>query len=91
MQIATRESPSPAGPDLEPTARRHLVKRIVVCLVSLATLTAITIGVVSDDGTTRPVTPPPASVGGGAPVNSSIVPFSVDGSAVFDGTGSADG
>lgn len=91
MQTATRESPSPAGPDLEPTARRHLAKRIAVCLVSLAALTAVTIGVVSDDGTIRPVTPHPASVGGGDPVNSPVIPFSVDDPAVVDGTSSADG
>jgi hypothetical protein len=49
------------------------------------------IGVVSDDGRTRPVTPHPASLGGADPVNSRVMPFSVDGSAVVDGTNSADG
>jgi hypothetical protein len=93
MQVATPEEvPSPAAvPYVEPTARRHVATRIVVCLVSLLALAAITIGVVSHEGTPRPVTPNPAGVGGGDPANSPVVPFSVDGSAGFDGTSSADG
>ena len=79
-------SPSPAGPEVEPTARRHLAKRIVVCVVSLVALAAITIGVVSDDGTPRPVMPSPASVGGGGPANDPVVPSSVDGSVLTDAT-----
>jgi hypothetical protein len=86
MQIATHETPSPAGPEVEPAARRHLAKRIVVCLVSLAALAAITLGVVSGDGTTRPVTPNPASVGGSDPANRPVVPSSVDDSVFSDAT-----
>ena len=88
---ATREVPSAARPDAEPTARRNLAKKAIVCLISLVALVAITIGVVSDDGTTRPVTPNPARVSGGAPANSPVVPFSVDGSAVAEGRRGADG
>ena len=85
MQIATREHMSPAGPEVEPNARR-LASRIVVCLVSLAALTAITIGAVSDDGRPRPVTPNPARVGGGGPANDPVVPSSVDASVPTYGT-----
>ena len=86
MQIATRESASSAGPEVESTARRHLARKVVVCLVSLVALAAITIGVVSDDGTPRPVMPNPASVGGGDPANSPVVPFPVDDSVFTDAT-----
>lgn len=91
MQTATREVSSPAGPYVEPTTRRHLTKRLAVCLVSLVALAALAIGVVSDDGTLRPVTPNPAGVGGGDPANTRVVPFSVDGSAGIDGASGADG
>jgi hypothetical protein len=74
MQIAT--APSPAGREEELTAGRHLARRVVVCLVSLVALAAITIGVVADDGGPRPVTQHPASVGGGDPTNSPVVPSS---------------
>ena len=91
MQTATREAQS-AGPDVEPTARRHLAKRVVVLLVSLVALAAVTIGVVSDDGTPRPVTPNPASVSGAGPAGSPVVPFSVDGSSVVvEGISGVDG
>ena len=85
MQIATRETVSPAGPEVEPNARQ-LARRIVVCLVSLVALAAITIGVVADDGTPRPVTPNSAIADGGGPVNSSVVPSTVDGSGLTYGT-----
>lgn len=91
MQIAARDVPSPAGPEIVPTAPRHLAKRILVCLVSLAAVVVITIGVVSEDGTTRPVMPNPVRVGGGEPTNNSVVPSSVYGSAVVEGASSADG
>ena len=86
MQIATRETSSPSGPEVKPPAPRHPLKRIVVCLASLVALAAITIGVVSDDGRPRPVTPNPASVGGGDPANSPFVPSPVDDSVFNDAT-----
>ena len=86
IQVATPESLSPIGPELEPTARRHLASRVVVCLVSLVALAAITIGVVSEDGTPRPVTPNSATVDGGGPANSPVVPSSVDASVLTYGT-----
>lgn len=91
MQVATRKSTSPASPEVEPTARRRFVRRIAVSFVSLVALAAITIGIAADDGAPRPVIPNPTSVGGGDPTNRSVVPFSVDGSAVVDGTSSVDG
>lgn len=89
MQIATRETPSPAGPEVEPTARRHPVKRIAVWLVALVAVGAISVGIVSGDGTTRPVTPTPATVAGSGPANDPVGPFSVDTSVVADATSGA--
>lgn len=83
MQIAT--APSPAGPEVEPNARRS-ARRIVVILVSLVALAATTIGVVADDGGPRPVTQHPASVAGGDPTNSPVVSFSVGDPVVSDAT-----
>ena len=88
MQIATRQSPSTAGTEVKPNIRR-LAKRIVVCLVSLVTLAAVTIGVLADDGRPRPVTQHPTSVVGGGPVNSPVVPSSVDDSVFTDATSGA--
>ena len=85
MQIATRESSSRAGPEVEPNARRRLARRIVVCLVSLVALVALAIGFVSDDGRPRPVTPKPASVGGD-PANSPLLPASVHDPVFTDAT-----
>ncbi len=83
MQVATRASP--AGPEVEPNARRP-ARRIVVFLVSLVALAAISFGVVADDGGPRPVTQHPASVAGGDPTNSPVVPFSVGDPVVSDAT-----
>ena len=41
MQVATRESPSPAGPEVEPIARRHPLKRVAAWLVGLVVVVAI--------------------------------------------------
>lgn len=89
-QSATRKPPPPAGPGVGPTPRRHLAKRVVVCLSSLVALASITLGAVSDDGTPRPVTPKPADVGGDDPARSPVVSFSVNGSAVVAGTSGTD-
>ena len=86
MQIATPATPSPAGPEDERTARRHPLKRIVVGFVSLVSLAAITVGVVADDGTPRPVTPDSAIVEGGGSLNSPVVPSPVEGSVLTYGT-----
>ena len=84
MQIAT--APSPAGPEAEPTAGRHLARKVDVCLVSLVALAAITIGVVAENGGPRPVMQRPASVGGGDPTNSPVVPSSVGDPVFSDAT-----
>ena len=91
MQVATRESALPARPEVKPTARRRLARSIVICVVSLVALAAITIGIAAYDAAPRPVVPGPASVDGSDPINTSVVPFSVDGSAVVDGTSGVDG
>jgi hypothetical protein len=90
MQVATRETPSPAGPEVEPTARRRPVKRIAVWLVGLVAVGAISIGVASNDRSTRPVIPKPATADAGGRANDPVVPFSVDTSVVADGISSFD-
>lgn len=86
MQVATRESPSPAGP----TARCHALKRIAVWFVGLVAVAVITIGVMPDDGRPRPAAPKPATVDAGGPANGPLVPFSVDGSIVAEDSSSFD-
>ena len=86
MQVATRDSPSPAGPQPEPTARRRLKRGIAVWLVGLVAVAVITIGVMSDDGRIRQVGPKSVTVDASGPANDPVVPFSVDTSAVADGS-----
>ena len=89
MQVETRGSRSPAGEDVAPIARRHPLKRIEVWLVGVAAVAAITIGVVSDDGTTRPATSKPAPLDRGGPASSLVAPLAVDDSVLADATSGA--
>ena len=86
MQIATRETPSLAGPEVEPAARRRPVKRIAVWLVGLVAVGAISIGVAANDGRSRPAGPKPATADAGGRANDPLVPFSVGTSVVADAT-----
>jgi hypothetical protein len=90
MQVATNESSSPARPEVEPISRRHRFDRIAVWLVGVLAIVAVTIGVLSDGGT-RPGTPTPTTAEGSGPASVPVVPFSVDGTVVAEGTSSVDG
>ena len=90
MPVATRPSPPLPESEVEPIARRHGAKRMAIWLVGVVAVVAVAVGIVSD-GSTRPAAPPPATVDGGNPSSSIVVPFSADGASVTDGISGVDG
>ena len=91
MQVATRQSQSPIGLEVEPIARRHPMKRVAGWLVGLVALGAIGVGVLAGDGGTRPVPPKPHTVDTATSTNGSVVPVPVRAPDAVDGVSSADG
>ena len=89
MQTATVESRSTTGTE-RPAAPRRRRRRLALLFATLVAVGVTTAGVMSDDRSSRPDPPQPATVDTAGPVDTPVVPFPADDTVVGEGMHSAD-